>query len=241
MAEALCRNCLAEQQLGLASDNQFIQNTDRKLALIYQLQGRPADSEPHLKSMLEGLAAGGFEDDSVSVATTSLRLAKVYSMQERFEEAESIARRVFESQLERKGKEYHLTISAQQELATALIGLSRFDEAELILKELLASLRIQQASRLETVFRNEHAVASVSCKTTEYTQAEPLLLDAFQGLKNHLKITALSLPERQTLFIDCTDRLIRLYTATSQPQEVEKWRVERERQLADVIQSSGEQ
>ena len=58
----------------------------------------------------------------------------------------------------------------------------------------------------------------------KYSEAEPLLLKGYEGLKQREK----TIPAYGTVRIpEALDRLIELYTATNKPDEVEKWRAER--------------
>ena len=53
--------------------------------------------------------------------------------------------------------------------------------------------------------------------------SEPLLLKGYAGVKEREKMISPIAKDRQP---EAIDRLIELYAATNQPDEVEKWRVE---------------
>jgi hypothetical protein len=57
----------------------------------------------------------------------------------------------------------------------------------------------------------------------KYAEAEPLLLQGYEGMKAREK----SIPPQGTMRIpEAVDRLIELYTAINKPDEVSKWQAE---------------
>ena len=64
--------------------------------------------------------------------------------------------------------------------------------------------------------------------STPFTEAEPLLVQGYEGLQARAKtipsVAARRIPE-------ALDRLIELYTATNNPDELKNWQAERARRL----------
>ncbi len=58
----------------------------------------------------------------------------------------------------------------------------------------------------------------------KYADAEPLLLNGYEGMKEREKSITKSVEKR---IPQALDALIELYTATNNPEEVKKWRAER--------------
>jgi hypothetical protein len=96
-------------------------------------------------------------------------------------------------------------------------------EAETLLRE---SLAIRQKTQPEvwTTFNAQSLLGGALLLQKKYADAEPLLLQGYQGMKQREKtIPALG----STRIPEALDRLIDLYTATIKPDEVKKWRAER--------------
>jgi hypothetical protein len=58
----------------------------------------------------------------------------------------------------------------------------------------------------------------------KYAEAKPLLEAGYEGMKAREKTIP---PEGKVRLTEALERLIELYTATNQPDEVKKWRAER--------------
>jgi hypothetical protein len=58
-----------------------------------------------------------------------------------------------------------------------------------------------------------------------YPEAEPLLREGYQGLKDRADQIP---PEARKRILEAVDRLVELYTALGKPEDVKKWQTERE-------------
>ena len=58
----------------------------------------------------------------------------------------------------------------------------------------------------------------------KYAEAEPLLLNGYEGMKQREKQIP---PQARSRIAEALDRLIELSTATNKPDEVKKWQAER--------------
>jgi hypothetical protein len=63
----------------------------------------------------------------------------------------------------------------------------------------------------------------------KYAEAEPLLLEGYEGMKRREKTIP---PEGTICLPEAIDRLIELDTVTSRPEEAEKWQAERAKYLS---------
>jgi hypothetical protein len=60
----------------------------------------------------------------------------------------------------------------------------------------------------------------------KYTEAETLLLEGYKGMKVREKLAP---PQAMARIPETVDRLVALYQALGKPQEMARWRKERER------------
>ena len=121
------------------------------------------------------------------------------------------------------GPENPNTLSTMATLGGLRLQKKNFGEAELLLRECLA-IREKTQPDVWNTFNAQAMLGGALLGQQKYAEAEPLLLKGYQGMKRREKAitnrNANSLP-------DALDRLIELYTATSKPGEVKKWRAER--------------
>jgi hypothetical protein len=101
--------------------------------------------------------------------------------------------------------------------------MNAFAQAEPLLRECLA-ISAKAEPDAWTTFNTRSLLGAALLGQKKLDEAKPLLRDGYDGLKARAKLipqsSAARLPE-------AVDRLIELYTATNQPDEVEKWRAER--------------
>jgi serine/threonine protein kinase/tetratricopeptide (TPR) repeat protein len=100
-----------------------------------------------------------------------------------------------------------------------------FADAEPLLRE---SLDIRQKAQPEAwnTFNTLALLGGSLLGQKKYAEAEPLLLKGYTGMKEREKTIPAGGRDRLT---EAVDRLIELYTALDKPDEVKKWRAERER------------
>jgi eukaryotic-like serine/threonine-protein kinase len=110
-------------------------------------------------------------------------------------------------------------------LGRAYLGLKQWREAELHLRE---CVDLQEKNRPDAwpTFEAQSMLGAALLGQKKYTEAEPLLLKGYEGLKQREK----SLPRRVVARLpEAIDRLIELYKATDKPDEAKKWQAERAR------------
>jgi tetratricopeptide (TPR) repeat protein len=98
----------------------------------------------------------------------------------------------------------------------------QFAPAESLLRECLA-IRAQQEPDAWTTFNTMSQLGGILLGQKKYGEAEPLLLAGYQGMKQ--RETTIPLQGKVRL-PEALDRLIELYTATNQPDQVTQWRAE---------------
>jgi len=107
-------------------------------------------------------------------------------------------------------------------IARELLQSSAFD-AELLLRECLAFREKTQPDDCST-FNTQSMLGGALLGQKKYTDAEPLLLKGYEGMKQREKSIP---PAAATRIAESLDRLIELYTATNKPEDVKKWQAER--------------
>jgi serine/threonine protein kinase len=107
--------------------------------------------------------------------------------------------------------------------AQGLLQIQLYSEAEPLLRECLSILEKKEPDDWRT-FNTQSMLGGALLGLNKYADAEPLLLKGYDGMKAREKtiplLDAARIPE-------ALDRLIELYTATKNPDEVKKWQVER--------------
>jgi hypothetical protein len=125
---------------------------------------------------------------------------------------------------------------ALAQFGAALLQLEAYPEAESLLRESLA-IRAKADPDAWSTFNVRSMLGGALLGQKKYAEAEPLLRQGYEGMKAREKaippIAAARLPE-------ALDRLIELYTATSKPEEVKKWRAERARYDKGAASNPGE-
>src|SRR5262249_14952074 len=107
--------------------------------------------------------------------------------------------------------------------ATAQLGLSLLMQqkyAEPILRECLA-IRSEKLPNDWSLFSARCLLGRALLGQKKYVEAEPLLLQGYEGMKELEK--TMPAPARLRL-TKATDRLVHLYEATNQPEKAKEWR-----------------
>jgi len=108
--------------------------------------------------------------------------------------------------------------------ALQLVQVSAYPKAEQLLRECLT---IRQRTQPEhwTTFSTQATLGRALLGQKKYSEAEPLLLAGYEGMKKHEEAIP---PNRKALLTEAIDELIALYTALEEPKEREKWQAIRE-------------
>ncbi len=109
------------------------------------------------------------------------------------------------------------------QISSALLLAKAFTEAEPLLRECLAIREKNQPDAWAT-FNARSLLGGALLGQKKYDEAEPLLLNGYEGLKLQEKSIP---PTGNTRMPEALDRLIQFYMASNKPDEVKKWRAER--------------
>jgi eukaryotic-like serine/threonine-protein kinase len=104
-----------------------------------------------------------------------------------------------------------------------LLNCKQYTVAEEMLRECLAVREKTQADAW-TTFNTKSLLGGALLGQKKYTDAEPLLLAGYKGMKQREKTIP---PPAKIRLPEAINRLIELYTATNKPDELKKWQAER--------------
>jgi len=104
-----------------------------------------------------------------------------------------------------------------------LLEMKGFAEADALFRE---SLAIREKSQPDdwTTFNTKSMLGGALLGQKKYAEAEPRMVKGYEGMKAREKMIP---PPAATRLPEAINRLIDLYTATNNPDEVKKWRAER--------------
>jgi hypothetical protein len=110
-----------------------------------------------------------------------------------------------------------------------LLGLKAWDEAEPLIREAL-TIREAKAPDAWTTFNTGSMLGAALLGQNKLAEAEPLLLDGYQGMKER---EAAIPPQAATRIPEALERLVRLYEAKGNETEAAAWRSKLEAALAE--------
>ena len=158
----------------------------------------------------------------------------------------STAQERYRVQLAKNGPGHIDTLLARRDLAQFYMATNRLDDAEQILVEVVGGMKDRAAddpivvfttqllrncltTRERTMpdswltFQSQSLLGGVLLGQKKYTDAEPLLLSGYEGMKRREK----TIPEQGKIHLsEAVERLVQLYEATDKKDEVKKWRAE---------------
>ena len=116
------------------------------------------------------------------------------------------------------------TAAALAALAANLVEQKKYADADPVLRECLA-IRFQKDPEDWTTFNTQLLLGIAVLGQKKYSAAEPLLLAAYAGLKQH----EAEIPEasRSVRLTQAVEQLVALYVAWGKEDEADKWRQKR--------------
>ncbi len=204
------------QQLGPNHINTLLALRDQ--AQILSWQGRYDEVELRLWRVLAGL--NDRKPDDPIVAYTVQLIANNGIRAKRAQTAEWL--RAWRAEWEKGGDGGTSVASALEHFGQQQLSQHNYSDAEPPLRD---CLKIRQAKQPDvwTTFNTQSLLGEALLGQKKYTDAEPLLLKGYEGMKQREKTIP---PPAATRIPEALDRLIELYTATTKPDEVKKWRAE---------------
>jgi serine/threonine protein kinase/tetratricopeptide (TPR) repeat protein len=184
------------------------------LGVNYKAAGRLAEALPLLEEAFRATK------EHPAVLSAGPPLLDVYVSAGNRQAAALVARELAAAARKRLAKDTPRLGDKLVQLSRPLLRAGAFADAEALLREALA---IREKSQPMAVGRyNAMSLLGGALLGQErYAEAEPLLLEGYEGLKARTKVTEGDrLPE-------AIDRLVELCTATGRPDEAARWRAER--------------
>jgi hypothetical protein len=148
----------------------------------------------------------------------------LYRAQGQYDRAELLLRELADSWKQKAGAD-----SLQYARPLADLGLNRLlqkkgAEAEEVLRDCLA-IRSQKEPEAWTTFSAQSLLGGALTSQQKYAEAEPLLLQGYQGMKE--RQAKIPEPAKRAL-TEALERLVQLYEAWGKPDEAVRWRQELE-------------
>ena len=147
-------------------------------------------------------------------------LAYVYQRQGKYASAESYAAQSLEARRRVLGPEDQNTLESAAQLALAYLSQGKFAESEPLAREALEFNRKKQPDNWQR-FRAESLLGASLAGQKKYAEAEPLLLEGYQGMiarKDRIEASNWYNLDRAGEWI------VQLYQSWGKPQKVAEWR-----------------
>lgn len=185
------------------------------LGVNYRNAGRLDDAIPLLENALHGV-----RKHPASLAFVPGALAETYERAGQFSKAEPLFRAALDQTRQRFGAEDTRTAAQMAVLGLNLLHQHKHADAQSLLRD---SLHIREAKQPDawTTFNTQSLLGDTLLGQKKYTDAEPLLLKGYQGMKEReAKIPS----QGKVRLTEALERLVQLYDATGKKDEAAKWR-----------------
>jgi tetratricopeptide (TPR) repeat protein len=216
-AEAMMRQTLAIERRVLGDDHPSTTLTMNNLAVLLANQARYDEAEALHREALERRKRS-LPAEAPDTLQSMYNLSRVLMLRGRYAEAEPLLREAIEKRRKVLGELHPYTLGATGALARLYIAMDRFADA----KSLLARLCEPDVLSKQSAPDQAGALAGYGqclMHDKQFTQAEPLLIDAHQRLAN------LKLDKTEVMRTNLS-LLAELCDQTNRPQEAAKWRAE---------------
>lgn len=111
------------------------------------------------------------------------------------------------------------------QISLVLLDQKKWTDAEPLLRECLAIRKMKEPDDWKT-FNTQSLLGGALLGQKKYADAGPLLLAGYEGMKAHEDQIP---PQAKIRLIEAVNRLVELYTALDKPDELNKWKTEREK------------
>ena len=218
-AEVLFSQTLEAMRRVLGPEHPFTLTAMANLGEVYEHEEKYAESEALLKQNIEIRERVLGPENSFTLATVS-DLALLYLRQGKYALAEIYAARALAGRRHASGSQNPDTMAAESDLALVYLGQGKFAESEALAREALETEKKVQADDWQR-FRAESLLGASLAGEKKYAEAEPLLLEGYQGMQ--ARKDRVAVPDWYHL-----DRahewLVRLYQAWGKPSKAAEWR-----------------
>jgi eukaryotic-like serine/threonine-protein kinase len=189
------------------------------LAAVYAMQGKYAQAEALFTKTVE-ISRRVLGLEHPLTLDFLAEFAFMWQRQGKYDSAETYAAQALAGRKHALGPENTDTISSAEDLALAYQSQGKFAEAEPLAREVLEFNRKQQPDDWQR-FRAESLLGASLAGQKNYAEAEPLLLDGYQGMLARKDL--IDVPDRYHL-----DRargwVVQLYQSWGKPAKAAEWR-----------------
>jgi serine/threonine protein kinase/Tfp pilus assembly protein PilF len=218
-AETMYREALAIRKTSLGDEHPNVALSLNNLADLLEDRGKLADAEALQREAL-AMQRKLLGNENLDVARSLYNLARLIRSQRKSDETEALLREALATRRKLLGNEHPDVLASLVELTTVLLAEQKFAEAEPLARECLANREKTLPDDWRT-FNTRSLVGGSLLGQKKFTEAEPLLLSGFEGMKQREdKIPAIGRPRlRESL-----QRLVQLYEATGRPDQAAEWK-----------------
>jgi tetratricopeptide (TPR) repeat protein len=188
------------------------------LAETYGWLGKYPQAEALFGETLEAMSRRGLGPGNDW--STLSGMAFMYQRQGKYALAESRAAQVLASQRRILGSEHPDTMASAADLALAYLSQGKFAESEPLAREAVAFCRRKEADDWPR-FRAESLMGAALSGKKNYAEAEPLLLEGYQGMV--ARRDRIAIPYRYHLD-RAHDWVVQLYEAWGKPEKAADWK-----------------
>jgi tetratricopeptide (TPR) repeat protein len=218
-AEMVFRQAVATYQKLLGEEHSHTAMALQNLASVLMAQGKLADAETVTREAL-AVRQRVLGREHPDLVDSIIALVGVLKLEAKLSEAEALSRDLVSSLRQRVPVNDFQLASALAQLAATLLTEEKFTEAEPFARECVAIRARNQPDDWLTC-ATQRLVAASLLGQGRLTEAEPLLLSAYDGLKQReARIPALGRPRVREVL----QTLVQLYEAMGQPNEATRWR-----------------
>jgi tetratricopeptide (TPR) repeat protein len=218
-AEALHSQTLGIRRRVLGAEHPDTLGSMNNLALVYSQQGKYGQAEALYSQTLE-IKRRVLGPEHPSTLNTLSDFAQMYQLQGRYGLAETQGVQTLAGYRHAFGSEHPYTMEAATDLALAYQSQRKFAETEALAREVLAFNHKMQPEDWHRFCAESLLGASLSGQK-RYTDAEPLLLEGYQGMLARRD----RIPVENYHYLDRSHKwLVELYEAWGKPEKAAEWR-----------------
>jgi tetratricopeptide (TPR) repeat protein len=188
------------------------------LGVNYKDSGRLAQGTECLERAWQGVRR--LPDFHAFLAWVPMALANAYEQARYHAKAQQVQEDQLKDLRSRLPADHPTLTSTQARFATWLLQQKKYAEAEVVLQECLAA-RVRKELDVWTTFNTRSLLGEALAGQTKYSEAEPLLLDGYEGMDRR---QATIPPEARVRLAEARQRLVKLYSAWGKTEQEAQWR-----------------
>jgi eukaryotic-like serine/threonine-protein kinase len=225
-AEPLLDRMLAENQRRLGPDHPYTLASMQNMAACLHRVGKLPEAEMLVVHLLESRRRLVGSDDPGTLTAMQM-LAECYNSEGKIDKAESLLIDVMKGRRRMQGADHPETLAVMESLAVAISRRKSFAEAERLFRECL-EIRKKVMPDSWQRYNTESHVGFCLVGQNKFSDAEPVLLSAYEGMKAREKEL---LPIFKPRLADAAWRLKTLYESWGKKEKRDEWLI----RYADLV------